>query len=142
MKTYLICFVFLFSCINIAIAQEDPWTADQLMKPEVLAQKINQNELDHIKLIHIGFEDMIEGSVDAGPASEADNLTRLKDLLKDVSKEDTIVLYCGCCPMDVCPNIRPAFEYVSNLGYKKLQLLKLETSIKADWLDYDYPVKE
>lgn len=117
------------------------WTTEDLMQTEELVQKIEQNDMDDIELIHIGFESMIQDAIDAGSANDPENLNNLKKLLREVPKDKTIVLYCGCCPMDVCPNINPAYEYVADLGFKHVKLLNLETSIKADWLDKGFPTK-
>lgn len=141
MNNYILCSLIFLTFINWSFAQQnEPWTTDQLMETEDLVQKIRSSE--DITIIHIGFEDMIPGSLDAGPGMEEESLQSLKRILKDLPKEEDIVLYCGCCPMDVCPNIRPAFETASDLGFTNLKLLDIPTSIKADWLDKGYPVKK
>lgn len=141
MKTKL--FILFFCLTFLSFSQEkDPWTADDLMKTEDLVDKITKQKTDDFHLIHIGFEDIIPHSINAGPGMEKESLENLQNILKDISKEEEVILYCGCCPMDVCPNIRPAFDLVKNLGYKNLKLLDIPTSIKADWIDYDYPTKQ
>ncbi len=118
-----------------------PWTAEQLMPADVLVQKIKTNQLDSTLLLSIGFEGVIKGSTDLGPASEATGLNNLKTYLAKVPKDKSIVIYCGCCPMDVCPNIRPAFALLNKMGFTNAKLLQIPTSIKADWLDKGYPSK-
>lgn len=141
MKNCIPFIIVFLAFINFSFSQQnEPWTADQLMETEALVEKIKSS--DDITIIHIGFEDMIPGSLDAGPGTEEESLEALKFILKDFPKDEDIVLYCGCCPMDVCPNIRPAFKTASNLGFTNLKLLDIPSSIKADWLDKGYPVKE
>ncbi len=137
MKTKL--FILFFCLTFLSFSQEkDPWTTDELMKTDELLQKL---ENENVNLIHIGFEDVIPNSINAGPGMEKESLKNLREILKDVDKEEEVILYCGCCPMDVCPNIRPAFDLAKNLGYKNLKLLDIPISIKADWIDYGYPTK-
>jgi hypothetical protein len=50
-----------------------------------------------------------------------------------------VIIYCGCCPFDKCPNIRPAFAALKEMGFKNARLLDLPKNIKADWLDKNYP---
>lgn len=141
MKNYLPFIIVFLAFISFSFGQEkEPWTADQLMETQDLVQKLDKP--DDITIIHIGFEDMIPGSLNAGPGMEEESLEALAFILKDLPKDENIVLYCGCCPMDVCPNIRPAFETASDLGFTNLKLLDIPSSIKADWLDKGYPVKE
>jgi len=141
MKNYILFSLIFLFFVNFNFAQQnEPWTADQLMETVELVEKIKSS--DDMTIIHIGFEDMIPGSLNAGPGMEEESLEALKFILKDLPKDEDIVLYCGCCPMDVCPNIRPAFETASDLGFTNLKLLDIPTSIKADWLDKGYPVKQ
>lgn len=142
MKKYFLLAGFCLLMFSVGFAQQkDPWTKKQLMSTETLVQKIENKEMKTTHLIHIGFEDMIPGSINAGPGMDQESLTNLKKILKDIPKDEEVVIYCGCCPMDVCPNIRPAFEVIASLGYQNLKLLDIPTSIKADWIDKDYPVK-
>ena len=141
MKNYFL-FIVLYFFFSLSFAQQkDPWTKDQLMKTGELVEKMEKDDLKNTNLIHIGFEDVIPNSIDAGPGMEEESLDKLRSILSDIPKSETVVLYCGCCPMDVCPNIRPAFELTKKLGYTNLKLLDIPTSIKADWIDYDYPTK-
>lgn len=141
MKNIFLLIIFCWSFSFGFAQQKDPWTKNQLISTETLVQKINNKQMKNTHLVHIGFEDMIPGSINAGPGMEQESLENLSNILKDFSKEDEIIIYCGCCPMDVCPNIRPAFERIESLGFQNLKLLDIPTSIKADWIDKDYPVK-
>lgn len=120
---------------------DEPWSKDQLMPPKDLAQKIENNEDSSTLILSIGFDDPIKNSIDLGPANEKEGIDKLKTYLSDVPKDKDIVLYCGCCPMDKCPNIRPAFEVINEMGFTNAKLLELKTSVKADWLDHDFPIK-
>jgi hypothetical protein len=120
----------------------EPWSKSQLMAPKVLAHKISAHQTKDLLILCVGPAALIKGSVDIGPAHEPAHLKDLKDYLKHVSKDKEVIIYCGCCPFDRCPNIRPAFKALNKMGFKNARLLNLSHNIKADWLDKGYPVKD
>lgn len=130
----------LFLLGNMAIAQNnEPWTNSQLMAPAFLAEKITSNQTNGMLVLCVGPGALIKGSVNIGAAHEAGNIQKLKDYLKGVKKNTEVIIYCGCCPFDKCPNIRPAFTALKEMGFKNARLLDLPKNIKADWLDKNYP---
>lgn len=133
----LIALLLLTSCSD---TKKEPWSSDQLMPPKELAQKIENDQVDSLLILSIGFDALIKDSKDMGAAENKKNVAHLKSYLSDVPKDKAIVIYCGCCPFEKCPNIRPAFEALNEMGFTNAKLLNLKTSIKADWLDEDYPV--
>jgi len=50
------------------------------------------------------------------------------------------VIYCGCCPFEHCPNVRPAFQLLNEMKFTNQKLLNLSTNLKTDWIDKGYPV--
>ncbi len=140
MKLLYVLFVFIFSALGIQKStQENPWTESQLMAPEVLAKKITDNNLKNTLILSIGYAGVIKNSVEMGPASDSEDLAKLKSYLKNVKKDKEIVIYCGCCPFSHCPNIRPAFSTLKEMGFKNIHLLNLKNNVKTDWLDQNYP---
>lgn len=143
MKFYLVLwFWFVATCMTIQAQTHTSYTAQDFIEPDILAQKIRQNKMDDILLIHIGFQNFIKGSANAGPATEQQGIEHLKELAQEVPKNQKIILYCGCCPIEVCPNIQPGYELLHEMGYTQIKILNLTSSIKADWLDKDYPEME
>jgi hypothetical protein len=53
-----------------------------------------------------------------------------------------VVLYCGCCPLVKCPNLRPAFTAFEDMGIGRLRVLLLPTSFHVDWAEKGYPVQK
>jgi hypothetical protein len=49
------------------------------------------------------------------------------------------VVYCGCCPYEHCPNVRPAVAVLKEMKFTNFKLLNLEKNIKTDWLDKGFP---
>jgi len=128
---------------QLAAAQKPvPWNQNQLMPPATLAQEMTRlrQQLGEIVILSVGPDAMIQGSVDMGQAHEKDNLEKLRSYLEGLDRSKEIVVYCGCCPFDKCPNIRPAFNLLTEMGFKNAKVLDLPTNIKTNWLDKGYPV--
>jgi hypothetical protein len=130
--------IISFSSYQIKTGDE-PWTEKQLMAPAELARMINDPQAKKPVVFSIGPSAIIKNSIDIGPAKEKENLQKLKEELAELSKGAAIVIYCGCCPFEHCPNIRPAFSLLNKMKFTNHQLLNLPKNIKVDWIDKGYP---
>lgn len=83
----------------------------------------------------------IPGAVYAGPGARPEGLELLKAAVAKLPKDKDIVIYCGCCPWDRCPNIQPAMEMLKGLGYKHLKAMYIPENFKNNWIDKGYPVE-
>ena len=119
----------------------EPWTDQQLLEPRDLVQLIDKPE-DSLVIFSLGAGGIIPGSKDTGPSGEEQGLENLKKELEAIPKDNDIVLYCGCCPFNICPNVRPAFSLLNEMGYTNHRLLNLRENIKVDWIDRGYPTTE
>lgn len=95
-------------------------------------------------MIQVGFDVLyrsshIPGSIYAGPASKPEGIESLKKAVEGQPKDRQIVLYCGCCPWDKCPNIRPAVAALKAMGYTNVKAMMVEQNFKTDWIDKGYP---
>lgn len=143
-KHYLsiVCIFLLLLIANNSKAQQvNNWTSDQLMAPALLAKNIRENKQLPL-IISVGPMALIPHSTDIGPGSDSVNLAKLKRTLLNLPKDTGIVVYCGCCPFPRCPNVRPAIALLKEMGFSNYHLLNLPTSIKADWIDKNYPTVE
>jgi thiosulfate/3-mercaptopyruvate sulfurtransferase len=120
----------------------EPWKASQLARPEHVAEIINAPTKDKPLIISVGPSALIKGSVETGPAQEKENLDKLQALLAKQPKDREIIIYCGCCPFDRCPNIRPAFALLTEMQFSRPEVLDLPHNLKADWIDKGYPINE
>ncbi len=84
----------------------------------------------------------IRGATFAGPAGTAAGLALLKEAVAGVGKSEKIVLYCGCCPMDHCPNIRPAFIALRDAGFKDVRIVDIPMNLPTDWTAKGFPVEK
>ena len=139
---FLLAAMLMFSNCTIAQQQQEPWSKNQLMEPGTLASWINAGKAGSILILTVGPDAVIKGSVDIGPAQELANIEKLKSYLSNVPKDKEVVIYCGCCPFDRCPNVRPAFKVLKDMGFKNPRLLNLSKNVKADWLDKGYPTND
>jgi hypothetical protein len=83
----------------------------------------------------------IPGSVYAGPGVMGTGMSALKMEAEKLPRDREVIVYCGCCPWDHCPFIRPAMEMMKQMGFSKAKALYLETGFKVDWVDKEYPVE-
>ena len=83
----------------------------------------------------------IVGSVFAGPGSNAAGLAMLKAAAEKLPRDNEVVVYCGCCPWDRCPNVKPAIDLLKEMGFTKAKALYLGTGFKVDWMDKGYPAE-
>jgi hypothetical protein len=121
-------------------SQTDPWTAEQLLEPSTLASTFKNKQENQPKIFCVGPGAMIPHSIDVGPAKDKDNLNKLKAELNKLPKDTYLVIYCGCCPFERCPNVRPAFTLINEMKFTKARLLNLPHNLKTDWIDKGFPV--
>jgi rhodanese-related sulfurtransferase len=119
---------------------KDPWTADQLLEPSVLADKIKTGEAKNTLILNIGAVEDIKGATHIGAVNDAANLEKLKTAVATLPKNTELVIYCGCCPFVKCPNIRPAFLELKKAGFTNVKLLNLATNLKTNWIAKGYPL--
>lgn len=148
-KTTYVWFATILVFISIASVSfvlkygEEPWKEHQLMKPEELVKLLSDSDKKNDPLIfNIGPAGSIKGAVEIGPVDEGKGLKMLEAKIKNLSKDKSIVIYCGCCPFAPCPNIRPAFSLLNKKGFSSHKLLYLPNNLKADWIDKGLPMAE
>ena len=121
-------------------AGQEPWKPEQLLSPGDLAGTLNDPKAKQPIIFCVGPGAMIKGSLDMGPAKDTPNLNKFRQQLSHLPKDASIVIYCGCCPFERCPNIRPAFTLLNEMKFTHPRLLNIEHNIKTDWISKGYPV--
>jgi len=153
MKTVLLTILITISIISISHAQtginskqsldkKDTWSQKDLIEPSTLATLISNPKAKQALVYNIGVVENIKGAKSFGAASEKENLEKFKTTLTGLPKTSFIVVYCGCCPFERCPNIRPAFNLMKSMGFVNGKLLNLSTNLKQNWIDKGFPVAE
>ncbi len=120
----------------------EPWTTQQLLNPADLAKTLNNPSAPQPIVYSVGMQAIIKNSIEIGPAMMKENLNSLKSKLEKLPKNSNIVIYCGCCPFERCPNVRPAMELLKTMQFTNYKLLNLPQNIKVDWIDHGYPLSE
>ncbi|RYZ29223.1 MAG: rhodanese-like domain-containing protein [Chitinophagaceae bacterium] len=130
-----------FLLVSVLGRSQNPvnWTEKQLMDPSELASVIAAKKETPV-VISVGPGATIPGSVNVGMINTNEGLEKLMMQLKNIKKDKKIVIYCGCCPFEHCPNVRPAVTAMKEIGFTNYYLLNLPHNIKKDWIDKGYPV--
>lgn len=125
----------------------DPWPAAQSLQPADLARELGDKNETPPTIVYVGFRTLfagghIPGATFHGSASTEQGLSDLKKWAEELPRTTNLVIYCGCCPLEKCPNIRPAFAALDKMGFKKLRVLVLPTSFATEWVDKGYPIQK
>ncbi len=119
--------------------------ADYQVTPGDLARQLQSS---HPPLIlNVGPQKLydqahIRGTEYMGAASTDEGRARLRERVQSLPKNAAIVLYCGCCPWEHCPNINPAFAELQKLGFTNVKVLYVAHNIGTDWVDQGYPTEK
>jgi thiosulfate/3-mercaptopyruvate sulfurtransferase len=126
----------------------DPWSASQTIQPADLLKELNDSKgAAKPIVVCVGFRPLymgahVPGSVFHGAAQSEAGLADLKRWAQGVPHDSSLVVYCGCCPLDHCPNLRPAFNALHDMGFANLRVLVLPHDFATDWVERGYPVEK
>ncbi len=124
-------------------AEEIP--AAQTIQPDELAKEIASKDKPIVACVAPRFlydGAHIPGALFHGPTSRPEGLDDLRKWAKDTPRDANIVLYCGCCPFVKCPNVRPAFAALRQMGFTHVKVLSIPTNFNTDWIEKGYPVEK
>ena len=143
-RDFAFCTSLLIGTIR-AMAADSPWKDSDIIQPKDLAARIAAKDSKAL-IVHVGFtlhykQKHIPGAIYAGPGNKPEGLDKLKAAVADVPKDREIILYCGCCPWDKCPNMKPSFAQLRDAGFKNVKAMVIEQNFGADWIDKGYPVE-
>jgi thiosulfate/3-mercaptopyruvate sulfurtransferase len=126
----------------------DPWSASQTVQPADLVKELAAPaHPDEPTVVCVGFRPLYQGAhiphaVFHGAASTDQGLAELKSWAQTIPKAANVVLYCGCCPLAHCPNLKPAFVAMRDMGFTNLRVLILPNDFNTDWIEKGYPVEK
>ncbi len=132
----------LFARVEPAMAATDIIPASVLIQPAQLAGELKAAPPT---ILQVGFSKLyqqahIPGAVYAGPTNSETGLAALKAAAEKLSRDAPIVIYCGCCPWNRCPNMDAAYTALKAMGFSKLRALYIANNFGQDWVDKGYPV--
>ena len=119
----------------------------QQMQPADLAEMLKASGVDRPQVLQVGSHVMFEqahipGSQYAGPGSQTAGLQLLEKAVASSPKGKLIVLYCGCCPWNRCPNVGPAYKKLQDLGFTNVKVLYIANNFGDDWVAKGYPTEK
>jgi thiosulfate/3-mercaptopyruvate sulfurtransferase len=140
----------LFSTPNIGGEEKkapDPWPPSQILQASDLARELTDKSVTLPTVVYVGFHTLfagghIPGASFHGTASNSQGLADMEKWADTLPRSTNLVIYCGCCPFDHCPNIRPAYTAFNKMGFKKLRVLVLPANFATDWVDKGYPIQK
>ena len=136
----------MIASINVGAADNArPISSSDLVTAAQLNSQLPAVKAGKIILIQVGFHMMyqmghIPGSQYAGAAANAEGLAALKKLVAKLARNQQIVIYCGCCPWNDCPNVRPAYQALKELRFTNFKVLDIPERLGTDWTAKGYPI--
>ena len=124
-------------------ADSDPWTKAQTVQVAELAKELGDSKTAPT-VVFVGFKRLytsghIKGAQYHGTGGSEEGLNELTAWAAGIPRTTNLVIYCGCCPMEKCPNTRPAFKALQGLGFKNLRVLLLPQDFMTDWAGKGFP---
>jgi rhodanese-related sulfurtransferase len=118
-----------------------------VIQPEALNQILLKGGAAKPLILQVGSHVLfaqahIPGSEYAGAGSQPEGLQALQQRVTSLSRKSPIVLYCGCCPWNRCPNVGPAFAKLKEMGFTNVKVLYLADNFGTDWAGKGYPVEK
>ena len=119
--------------------------ASRLISPDDLVKILQSGKSEKPLMIQVGSHVLftqahIPGSEYIGPASNERGLVSLRKRVESLPRNRFIVLYCGCCPWDHCPNVKSADDALHALSFTNVKILYISNNFGADWVEKGYPV--
>ncbi len=121
-----------------APGQSRPWQTSELLEPGELNDLMTKNKAPLV--LNLGSVEDIKGAIHIGVVTDAANMAKLKTTLAGKPKSAELVIYCGCCPFGKCPNIRPAYKALKDLGFTNIRVLNLYVNLRTNWSTQGYPL--
>jgi thiosulfate/3-mercaptopyruvate sulfurtransferase len=120
--------------------------ASVLLDPAQLAD-ILAHPGDKPSVICVGFRFLydgghIPGALYRGPAQAGAGIVSLSTWAGNQKHDKSIVIYCGCCPWNVCPNIQPAYVALRQLNMTAVKVLRINQNFGADWASKGYSTEK
>ena len=143
-KRFTLLFLFTVCLMSTqAIAQWSPIAPGRLISPEDLT-KMLQSGKEKPLMLQVGshmlfLQAHIPGSEFVGPGANEAGLQQLRKRVESLPRNKFIILYCGCCPWNHCPNVKPADDALHTMGFTNVKVLYIADNFGTNWVDKGYP---
>ena len=144
MRTRSVSIALLVGVLCFSQQVPDPWPKSALLEPATLASVLQSSAAKPPVILCVAFPVLykskhIQHAIFAGQGSKPEGIEELKKAVSALPKDSDLVLYCGCCPMNKCPNLRPAYRALKELGFTRVRVLDIPTNMHTDWYTKNYP---
>jgi rhodanese-related sulfurtransferase len=125
----------------------EPW-GENIVKPgDLVAELANTSGADKPVVVYTAPPFLyrsghVPGAVLHGPMTSPSVIGELTAWAQPLPRSANVVIYCGCCPMEQCPNIRPAYKVLKDLGFTRVRVLILPDNFATDWVSRGYPIEK
>lgn len=126
-----------------SVSSGEPWGTNAV-EPAQLAKELASNDKPVVVCTAPPFlyrAGHIPGAVPHGPMTSPSVQEELTAWAQTLPRSTNLVIYCGCCPMEQCPNVRPAYKALEGLGFRRLRVLVLPNNFATDWAGRGFPVE-
>lgn len=135
---------FLSAVLLLGQEPVDPWPSKAVWEPAAVAQLLSTKDQSRPAMFYVGFPNLysgahVQGATLNGPGSKSAGLDELRRATEKLARSQPVVIYCGCCPFDKCPNIRPAYRQLKEQGFTDIRVMKIPTNLHTDWVTKGYP---
>jgi hypothetical protein len=135
--------LIIVASLPVRAADSEPWTKQQTVQAAELAKELETSQ-SAPTVLFVGFKRLytaghIKGAQYHGTTGNEEGLKEFTAWASSLPRTSNLVIYCGCCPMEKCPNIRPAFKTLQTLGFQKVRVLLLPSDFATDWADKGLP---
>ncbi len=127
-------------------SSDDEAPIGPLLAPSVLAGRLEDVRAGKIAVLYVGPDELFDrghvpGAKKLGSVDSEGGRRALAEALARIPPGTEIVLYCGCCPVRSCPNVRPASAALRALARADAHVLDLPTRFADDWTAKGHPVE-
>lgn len=128
-------------------SSKEPWGENTVKPADLVAELANTSGADKPVVVctappFLFRAGHVPGAVLHGPMTSPAVINDLTAWAQPLPRSSNIVIYCGCCPMEQCPNIRPAYTVLKDLGFTRLRVLVLPDNFATDWVGRGYPIEK
>lgn len=139
-------FVAMVGVVALFRFASNPQASAETLQPADLVKELSDPERAKSMVVYVGPASLYRGglfpgAVFRGQAGNPAGLRELRAWAQNLPRTQPMVIYCGCCPWNVCPNVRPALTTLREMGFKQLRVLQIPTDFRTDWVQKGYPVE-
>jgi hypothetical protein len=136
------CSLALLATLCLCEETSTAWRQSELIEPSALARALDSADPPFVVCVADGVAYRtrhVAKAIFAGPAGKPAGIDLLKAAASVFSKDDGIVIYCGCCPLNKCPNVRPAYMALKEMGFTHVRVLDIMSNMQTEWYRPGYP---